>query len=211
MSQNLSMLFSVPLWTFKAESPLVLNKQLLQAVKEEKKMDSGVSISNRGGWQSHGKLHFKEEFKNLVDLINEHLLQVGKDYGFGAMSSKLKVTSMWANINDKACSNAMHSHQSPVGMPNPLVISGCYYVKVPKNSGQFVLEDFSRPMRYLQLPFQEQNLMNSYTIKVPPKEGSVLFFPAWMEHSVEANHSNEERVSIAFNVALINQPMQKKL
>lgn len=90
------------------------------------------------------------------------------------------------------------------------MISGCYYVRVPKNSGQFVVEDFSRPMRYLQLPFQEQNLMNSFTIKVPPTEGSVLFFPAWVEHSVEANHSNEERVSIAFNVALMNQPMQKK-
>lgn len=119
MSQNLSMLFSVPLWSFKAENPVDLNKHLFQAVKEEQKTDAGVSISNQGGWQSHGKLHFKDEFKDLVDLINKNLLQVGKDYGFGVMSSKLKVTSMWANVNDKACSNALHSHQSPVGMPNP--------------------------------------------------------------------------------------------
>ena len=210
MSENLTQLFSVPLWKFQAENHSELNKNLIKSINQEKKTDGGVSISNQGGWQSHGKLQFKPEFKELVDLINKNLLQVGKEYGFGMMSSKLKVTSMWANINDKACSNAVHSHQSPVGMPNPLVISGCYYVKVPKNSGQFVLEDFSRPMRYLQLPFQEPNLMNSFTVRVPPEDGNLLFFPAWMEHSVEANMSNEERISIAFNVALINQPMQKK-
>ena len=210
MSKNLSKLFSVPLWTFEAENALELNKNLFQSIKVEQKADTGVSISNQGGWQSHGKLHFKTEFIELVELINKRLLQVGKDYGFGIMSSKLKITSMWANVNDKACSNTVHSHQSPVGMPNPLVISGCYYVKVPKNSGQFVLEDFSRPMRYLQLPFQEANLMNSFTVKILPKEGNLLLFPSWMEHSVETNRSNEERISIAFNVALINQPMQKK-
>ena len=209
MAENLSLLFSVPLWSFQANNPEETNKKLVAAVYEEKKNDAGVSISNQGGWQSHGKLHFKDEFKILVDMINKHLMQVGTDYGFGSESSKLKVTSMWANINPKGGSNTVHSHQSPCGMPNPLVLSGCYYARVPANSGQFVLEDFSRPMRYLQLPFQQPNLINSFTVKVPPKEGDLLLFPAWMEHSVEANSSNEERISIAFNVAIINRPMMK--
>ncbi len=206
MSDNLSLLFSMPLWKFQVDDLSETNKKMIQAVMDEKKSDAGVSLSNQGGWQSKGKLHFNDKFKVLTENINKHLLQVGKDYGFGASSSKLKVTSMWANVNPKGCSNAIHSHQSPSGMPNPLVISGCYYAKVPANSGSFVIEDFSRPMRYLQLPFQEPNFINSFTIKVPPSAGDLLFFPAWMEHAVEANQSDEDRISIAFNVALINRP-----
>ena len=66
-------------------------------------------------------------------------------------------------------------------------------------------------MRYLQLPFQQANLTNSFTIKVPPKEGNILFFPARMEHSVEENKSDESRVSIAFNVAIIVNPTRQQL
>lgn len=209
MSKNLSLLFSTPLWSFQIDDPKEINKRLLDAVKVEQKIDDGVNLSNQGGWQSHGRLHFKDEFQILVDVINNYLVQAGKDYGFGALSSNLKVTSMWANVNPEHGSNAIHSHQSPTGTPNPLIISGCYYIKVPPNSGQFVLEDFSRPMRYLQLPFQEANQMNSFTIKIQPRAGDLLMFPAWMEHGVEENRSVETRVSIAFNVALIQSPVRK--
>jgi len=205
---ELSLLFGSPLWLFQIDDSEATNKQLKKSVLEEKKKGAGVGLSNQGGWQSKGQLHEKPEFQVLVDIINARLKKVGRDYGFGAASSGLKVTSMWANVNPKGCSNALHSHQSPSGMPNPLVLSGCYYIEVPFNSGEFVLHDFSRPMRYLMLPFQEPNLINSFTIKLTPKEGNLFFFPAWMEHSVDENNSYDERISIAFNVAIFNRIMQ---
>lgn len=209
-NENMSLLFGMPLWTFRVGNVSQVNEKLSNAINEEKRVDAGVNLSNMGGWQSHGKLHFKNDFLLLVDIINRYLVQVGKDYGFGNATPKLKITSMWANENPAGSSNTLHSHQSPAGMPNPLVLSGCYYVKVPVNSGQFVLEDFSRPMRYLQLPFQEANMTNSFTMKVQPKEGDLLFFPAWMEHRVEPNNSNDNRISIAFNIAFMNNPMRKQ-
>ncbi|HHZ95477.1 MAG TPA: hypothetical protein EYN67_07945 [Flavobacteriales bacterium] len=107
---------------------------------------------------------------------------------------------------------AIHSHQSPCGMPNPLVLSGTYYVKIPANSGQFVIEDFHRPLRYLVLPFQEPNHMNPYTVRVQPRDGDLLLFPAWLGNGVEINSSNEDQISIAFNVALLrNKGMQKPM
>ncbi len=210
MSDTMSLLFGTPLWTFEIPDSASVNVKLAAAVMTEMNNDPGIQLSNRGGWQSHGRLHMKAEFRILVEFITSKLGQIGKDYGFGQASAMLRVTSMWANINVFGNSNAVHSHQSPSGMPNPLVLSGCYYVKIPKNSGVFVLEDFGRPMRYLQLPFQEPNLINSFTVKIPPREGNLLFFPAWMEHHVEENRSNEQRISIAFNVALMNNPQQAR-
>lgn len=204
MAENMSLLFGVPLWTFEMPNHPAVNEQLTQAVLAERNNDSGVQLSNYGGWQSHGKLHLNPQFQVLAHFITGLLGQVGRDYGFGAGANALRVTSMWANVNSTGNSNALHSHQSPSGMPNPLVLSGCYYVRVPQGSGAFVVEDFGRPMRYLQLPFQEPNLINSFTVKVPPREGALLLFPAWLEHRVDANASSEQRISIAFNVAFIN-------
>lgn len=208
MSDTMSLLFGTPLWTFEMPGQITINQALADAILSEMAKDPGVHFSNRGGWQSHGKLYMKEEFRSLIDFINCKLGRVGQNYGFGAASNKLRVTSMWANVNLPGHSNITHSHQSPVGMPNPLVLSGSYYVRVPKHSGALVLEDYGRPMRYLQLPFQEPNLINSFTVKIPPREGNLLLFPAWMEHHVETNKSDAQRISIAFNVALMNNPQQ---
>lgn len=60
-------------------------------------------------------------------MLNKHLMQVGTDFGFGTKLSKLKVTSIWANINPKGSSNVVHSYQSPCGMPSLLVLNGYHY------------------------------------------------------------------------------------
>ena len=34
------------------------------------------------------------------------------------------------------------------------------------------------------------------------QEGTMYIFPAWLEHGVEPNGSNEDRICIAFNVSV---------
>ena len=43
-------------------------------------------------------------------------------------------------------------------------------------------------------------------IKYPPKEGDICIFPAFFEHWVEENQSDEDRISVSFNVELIPPP-----
>ena len=35
---------------------------------------------------------------------------------------------------------------------------------------------------------------------IEPEEGSILFFPSYLPHSVTTNNHDEERISISFNV-----------
>ena len=37
---------------------------------------------------------------------------------------------------------------------------------------------------------------------IVPQEGMLLFFPTWLEHDVEPSKTDDERISIAFNVRL---------
>ena len=47
--------------------------------------------------------------------------------------------------------------------------------------------------------FQYYNDSNMYNFVQPVKD-MILFFPSWFEHDVEENKSNEERISIGFNI-----------
>jgi ectoine hydroxylase-related dioxygenase (phytanoyl-CoA dioxygenase family) len=49
-------------------------------------------------------------------------------------------------------------------------------------------------------PVAEGNRFNGNTITMDVDAGRVIIFPAWLRHSVPANRSNAERISIAFNL-----------
>ena len=41
---------------------------------------------------------------------------------------------------------------------------------------------------------------NTDQVVVRVRDGTLLLFPSWLEHSVDANRSDEERISISFNL-----------
>lgn len=85
----------------------------------------------------------------------------------------------WSHIHKPLESTNTHSH---LGSD----LSFAYYVKVPKNSGMFVI-DFGP-------------LINGPRIPIPPIEGSLIIFPSWMPHLVTKNLSNDTRISISGNL-----------
>ena len=42
-------------------------------------------------------------------------------------------------------------------------------------------------------------------VRMRPEEGRIYIFPGWLEHGVEENKSDQDRVSISFNVLAIPQ------
>ena len=41
---------------------------------------------------------------------------------------------------------------------------------------------------------------NTDQVVVRVRDGALLLFPAWLEHSVDGNESGRERISVSFNV-----------
>jgi len=56
----------------------------------------------------------------------------------------------------------------------------------------------SRMMTY---PIDTATDFTAEEITMRPEEGRMYVFPGWLEHGVEENRSNQDRVSISFNVA----------
>ena len=78
------------------------------------------------------------------------------------------------------------------------MLSGVLYVKTPKNCGKIKFYD-PRP-NIDTAPDMEyyEDMNNQYEITVNPN--LLLLFPSWLQHDVGINESNEERISISFNI-----------
>ena len=51
-------------------------------------------------------------------------------------------------------------------------------------------------------PVTELTAENTDQVVVEVKNGTLLLFPAWLLHSVDANSSKKARISISFNIML---------
>jgi uncharacterized protein (TIGR02466 family) len=162
---------------------------------ELRKKSEGVHMSNVGGWQSSGFMDENVFFHQIEDDINfvKKTLQL--------THLKLFLQNCWFNINYKNNYNRQHVHPGSF-------LSGVLYMKVPKNSGNIVFLDHSFNIRTsYEENFRIQNelpLNNVFSKewKYTPTENLLLIFPSWLEHYVEPNMSDEERISIAFNIGV---------
>lgn len=82
----------------------------------------------------------------------------------------------WFNYMPPGSSTTMHTHDD-----DDELLSGVYYVKVPKNSGNLIIFD------------------NSEQIKITPSAGEFIFFKPDIRHQVSENKSSVHRLSIGMN------------
>jgi uncharacterized protein (TIGR02466 family) len=109
--------------------------------------------------------------------------------------SDLKVDS-WINLFYNSQSEQTHNHYGNF-------ISGVYYVSAPKNSGVYKFND-PVPQKVMwkghYLSGAAENMTNITYGNYVPEPGKLILFPAWLDHSVMANKSQDVRISIAFNI-----------
>lgn len=183
-------LFPTCVWEYELSSAADLNRELSTAIEALRASTTSRSRES-GTWQSVGDLHERPEFKNFMEVIiaaASGILEYLK-----IPSEGIIVTNCWVNVNYQGYAHHRHSH------PNNL-LSGVYYVKIPPGSGKIVFED-PRPQAGVLVPaFSEITPQNSAKHSFEVAEGRLLFFPSWLQHSVEAQTAEEERISIAFNM-----------
>ena len=128
---------------------------------------------------------------------NDYLLRQGVDY-------PVRWTlQAWANINRLGDYHNVHNHPRAY-------LSGTYYVAMPSDtavvgsrddlsSGAISFYD-PRGAVNMQAIAQDGEVEAEYLLR--PSAGTILMWPAWLNHFVHPNLSKEPRISISFNVIL---------
>ncbi|MFN7684133.1 MAG: TIGR02466 family protein [Oligoflexia bacterium] len=142
------------------------------------------------GYTSYGSItdlpYRSPSFATLKRFLDAEVKKYLKALKIQPHSGRIELSSCWVNIMGRHCHHSFHLH--------PLsVISGTYYVRVPRGSGAFKIED-PRLSAFMGRPSQENPFWS-----FEPKPGALLLFESWLRHEVPANRSDEDRVSVSFN------------
>lgn len=176
--------------------PMIDNDELKRYAFEYRLNDQGVVKSNVKGWQSDKIMIPNDEISKLVDSIKEKFPFLIETFGI-KKEKELFLNNLWININPSGAFNRPHIHSD-------CIFSGVYYISVEENSGSIVFQHpvISQQYHYSPESIDKYNYYSASSWSVDPEPGKLLIFPAWIEHYVEPNQSDIDRISIAFNIEL---------
>lgn len=205
VSENVSMIFGSLLLIHDWADSDALNRDLTTVLKEIQSQAPTVNKSNAGGWQSPGNLVQHEApavqaLKHRIETLIFNLTdQVIRDDGQQRVFRL--IIDAWGNINRHGDYNVVHAH------PN-CMWSGCYYVdqgqpdtSIPQN-GLLEIIDPREAANYIQI----RNTIFDAKQFVENLPGRMVIWPSWLKHMVHPYMGEGERISIAFNVNVIEEP-----
>lgn len=180
------------------------NQGITDSIFQMQQSNPGNIRSNVGGWQSPSMDNPNYDNYPVMQLFEKYIVPAAqvviKAWQLPCTPDKI---SYWYNVNPKYTYNREHNHGASF-------ISGVYYLKVPKDSGNIYFtraQTEADRMNFLtKVIYDEQlNTDNSRTNTehwFVPKEGMLILFPGHLSHYVQQNMTSGEddrRVSLSFN------------
>ncbi len=191
LGMDIDYFFSSPIGGYKIEVD-----DLTDYVLQLSESKSGVSRSNLGGWHSDDFRNPEPQFEILWNNIDTFVNQFHESMG---LMGNVYISSLWFNVNSFGSSNAPHVH------PNS-IWSGVYYIKTPEECGCLgfqnpnVVNNWVFPQKIMT---EKSDKMFKNNIIMTPEKNVLYIFPGWLSHFVDANMSQEKRISLSFNTKLI--------
>ena len=197
LNYKTNLIFPIPIHQFDVNGFSEIKDELIDYAYDYKKKDpKGVSLSNRGGWQSEGF-----EIINEDDVLQLFLINCLSNFPPIKESVQLRGYA-WININKPGDYNIKHVHPT-----NNL--SGVLWIKCLENSGDIVFDSPNNFESFLENKSYDDDFKKSNFIDDSyhcyPTEGRMIVFPSHLQHHVQENKSNEDRISVSFNIRLSNE------
>jgi uncharacterized protein (TIGR02466 family) len=104
----------------------------------------------------------------------------------GFQGTKFGLHNLWFNSNPNGAWNMPHTH------PHAF-FSGVLWVKASEGSGELVLHSPQGHALYG---------LHHNVWGIPPEEGRVVLFPSNLQHNVNSNTTEDERISLSFNLSI---------
>ena len=156
-------------------------EQMIHVLMErEEKMVKTHNINGR--WENlYLDIHYVPELKDILlfacraakNLTGKNVFVPMKELGFPN-------NEFWFNIACKDESTRWHNHK------NGSVLSGVYYLQVPKSSGN--------------ITFRQNTGTKVVQWTTISEKGKMILFDSSIQHCVPANQNQKKRISVAFNI-----------
>lgn len=184
-------MFPTLVWKILLETQLreTINSKALAALRRMRA--DQPPLASGQGWQSVQTLHQLEDFRDLASCVQRAVRGILRFWRIGY--DAFEITACWATVLARGAAHKVHHH------PNNF-LSGVYYVRTQPGADTINFHDPRNQTGIIRPPVVELTTENTDQVVVRVSNGTLLLFPSYLQHSVDANASEEERVSISFNV-----------
>jgi uncharacterized protein (TIGR02466 family) len=143
------------------------------------------------GWQSIQTLHTLEGFRDLVSCVRRVVSGILRFLKVGYEA--FEISACWATVLATGAAHRVHHH------PNNY-LSAVYYLRTRPGADSINFHDPRSQAGVIRPPVTGLTANNTDQVVVRVRNGTLLVFPAYLQHSVDANASEGERISISFNI-----------
>ena len=188
-------IFPVPIWEFTYTEAETFREKIVPLFKEiEKNNANKNNYYTKDGYTSYGEINNILDYNvsaiyKMKNFVMGNIVYVTKDLG---LEGHCNIVGSWFTNNRKYSSHEQHNHI-------PSIISGIYYVQAEENDAKITFHDQNKISNW---PWRVPSKLNNLTKKIhsfTPKTGRLYLFPSYIEHCVEQQLSDNERISISFN------------
>jgi uncharacterized protein (TIGR02466 family) len=199
--RSLDTLFVTKLYRAEHGEPARLNRELAAAIRaiaaDDRAGQAWCRANGYPGYTSYASLddlpRRAPPFADLERQLDTHVAAFARDLDLDLARRPLVLDSIWVNVLDPGGHHAAHIHPHAV-------ISGTYYVAVPKGASAIKFEDPRLGLMMAAPPRKpEARPENRTFVAVEPKPGTVLLWESWLRHEVPVNRARAERISVSFN------------
>lgn len=135
-------------------------------------------------------------FAELVTNLDQHVASFARALGLDLGRRPLACNSLWINVLLPGGQHSGHIHPGSV-------ISGTYYVSLPRGTRGLKLEDPRLGLMMAAPPRRKSVARADQTfVEMKPVPGMVLLWESWLRHEVPVSNAKSPRVSISFNYGL---------
>jgi uncharacterized protein (TIGR02466 family) len=185
-------LFSTPIWKFKFQDHTLYKDKMMSYLNNPDVYKDNTRNSRL--YFTGPNLDKLEEFSELKNFIHESLKQVMINLG---CEPSIQFTGMWSTKHEDSGYHHRHSHSNSF-------LTGVYYLSgTNANSGTIFYNNnrYNRVIMPARLKgVSEKKMLSSHSN--PFEEGTLVIFPAWLEHDTyinNINRTNSVRHIVSFN------------
>ena len=198
---NRQLLFPVPIWLVEHADFDSVN----QAILDEMSRIDWQAEHEKSGRMDEVRGRYMEDVFITTELVPSSMTivqafvhsceRIAEELEWDLVNHEVRVSDLWAHVTPPGKNTQPHHH-----FPDHL--SCAYYVRTPEACGNLRLTD-DRRYRVLEPKSRTSNAITGRFVEIPATEGLMVIFPSWLSHQVGENQSNESRVSLSMNAALV--------
>ena len=197
LNYKVTNIFPVPIHQFDVNGFSEIQDELIDYVYKMREKDPvGHTISNRRGWQSSCF-----SLENEDDILQSFLSKCLGKFPTIKKSVRLYVTA-WININPPDAFNMKHNHPTSD-------LSGVLWIKSQKDCGNIVFDSPRNFATHQEVKCYTEDFKDNnnyfHSFSFDPVGGRLVVFPSHLDHHVEFNKSQEDRISVSFNIRLSDE------